>query len=146
MPNDGRRGKGGSKSGTTSKTVLGDNVYYGRNGHGKQNDVTSVFTVNPQTATHAEGDVFYQAKMAGDTNTTAILITDTSIIRTEPSREKSMDCSRRNMPMTQIGTLPDLRFSAAAAFWQITATPMTGTETVWKSSSFPARQGMCMTP
>lgn len=61
---------------TAAKLVIGDNVYYGRNGHGKQNEVTSVFTVNPQTATHAEGDVFYQAKMAGNTNTTAVLITD----------------------------------------------------------------------
>ena len=61
---------------TAAKLIIGDNVYYGRNGHGKQNKVTSVFTVNPQTATHAEGDVFYQAKMAGNTNTTAVLITD----------------------------------------------------------------------
>lgn len=59
---------------TAGKLVIGDNEYYGRNGHGK--DVRSVFTVNPQTATHAEGDVFYQAKMAGENSTSAVLITD----------------------------------------------------------------------
>lgn len=47
---------------TAAKLIIGDNVYYGRNGHGKQNKVTSVFTVNPQTATHAEGDVFIKLK------------------------------------------------------------------------------------
>ena len=66
---------------TAAKLIIGDNVYYGRNGHGKQNEVTSVFTVNPQTATHAEGDVFYQAKMDGNTNTTAVLIIDRYVCR-----------------------------------------------------------------
>lgn len=61
---------------TAGKLKIGDNEYYGRNGHGKHNEVKKVFTGNPQTATHAEGDVFYQAKMAGETNTSAILITD----------------------------------------------------------------------
>ncbi len=59
---------------TAGKLIIGDNEYYGRNGHGK--DVRSEFTVNPQTATHAEGDVFYQAKMAGENSTSAVLITD----------------------------------------------------------------------
>lgn len=51
---------------TAGKLRIGNSEYYGRNGHGKHNEVKNVFTVNPQTATHAEGDVFYQAKMAGE--------------------------------------------------------------------------------
>lgn len=39
-------------------------------------EIKRLFNVNAQTATHAEGDVFYQAKVAGNTSTTAILITD----------------------------------------------------------------------
>lgn len=61
---------------TAAKLIMGDDVYYGRNEHGKQNEVANVFTVNPQTATHAEGDVFYQAKMANNTSSSAVLITD----------------------------------------------------------------------
>ncbi len=61
---------------TAAKLIIGDDVFYGRNGHGKQNEVASVFTVNPQTATHAEGDVFFQAKISGNKNTKAVLITD----------------------------------------------------------------------
>lgn len=68
-------GSSGDKC-TAGKLKIGDNEYYGRNGHGKHNEVKSIFTVNPQTATHAEGDLFYQAKMAGETSTSAILITD----------------------------------------------------------------------
>lgn len=61
---------------TAGKLKIGDNEYYGRNGHGNHNEIKSVFTVNPQTATHAEADLFYQAKKAGETSTSAILITD----------------------------------------------------------------------
>ncbi len=61
---------------TAAKLIIGDDVFYGRNGHGKQNEVASVFTVNPQTATHAEGDVFFQTKISGNKNTKAVLITD----------------------------------------------------------------------
>ena len=52
-----------------------------------------------------------------------------------------MDLSQRNMPMMQTGISPDLASGAGTAFWRTIATPMTGTETVWKSSSFPARPG-----
>lgn len=61
---------------TAAKLKIGDNEYYGKNGHGKQDEVISEFNVNPQTATHAEGDVFYQAKNAGENSTSAVLITD----------------------------------------------------------------------
>ena len=47
--------------------------------------------------------------------------------------------------MTQTGTSPDLVSGVAITFWQTTATPMTGTGTVWKNGSFPAQPGMRMT-
>ena len=61
---------------TVGKLKIGGHEYYGRNAHGKQSQVRSAFNVNPQTATHAEGDVFLQAKMAGETSNSAILVTD----------------------------------------------------------------------
>jgi len=61
---------------TIGKLKIGGNEYYGINAHGKQQQVKSVFYLNAQTATHAESDVFLQAINAGETSTTAVLITD----------------------------------------------------------------------
>gem|GEM_PF-2544037 len=68
---------------TAAKLIMVEDEqdYFGKNGHGKKEEDRSVFTVNPQTATHGEGDVFYQAKVDGATSSTAILITDRDACR-----------------------------------------------------------------
>ncbi|SHL82630.1 MafB19-like deaminase [Anaerocolumna jejuensis DSM 15929] len=61
---------------TAAKLIFGDNEYYGHNGHGMQDEVKGAFSVNAQTATHAEGLAFYNAKTSGVEGTSATLITD----------------------------------------------------------------------
>ncbi len=61
---------------TAAKLIIGDNEYYGKNGHGLHKKVKEQFKVNAQTATHAEGHVFYQAKIANVSNPVATLIID----------------------------------------------------------------------
>lgn len=57
---------------TLSKLTIGDKSYYGVNAHG-----TKVFlAVNPISRTHAEGDVFNQARKDTLTSTTGILFVD----------------------------------------------------------------------
>jgi len=61
---------------TAGKLIIDDNEYYGRNGHGQQAAVKDAFNANAQTATHAEGQVFYNAYTDGAQGTSATLITD----------------------------------------------------------------------
>ena len=63
---------------TAAKLIIGDNEYYGKNAGQTKADVIEELIVNPQTATHAEGDVFYQAKTKKDgvNSTKATIILD----------------------------------------------------------------------
>ena len=61
---------------TAGKLIIGENEYYGRNGHGQQEAVKNAFSVNAQTATHAEGQAFYNAYSDKAQGTSATLITD----------------------------------------------------------------------
>ena len=66
---------------TAAKLIIGGHEYYGKNGHGKQEQIKSIFTVNAQTVIHTEADVFYQAKKAGEESGMAILITDRRVCK-----------------------------------------------------------------
>jgi hypothetical protein len=62
---------------TAARLQIDGQVFFGRNAHGRPVDIR----VNAQTKTHAEADVFQQAKDAGATGTTAVLHVDRDFCR-----------------------------------------------------------------
>ncbi|MCH5677126.1 polymorphic toxin-type HINT domain-containing protein, partial [Streptomyces gilvus] len=62
---------------TAARLQVGGQVFFGRNAHGRAVDIR----VNAQTKTHAEADVFQQAKDAGATGDLAVLHVDRDFCR-----------------------------------------------------------------
>ncbi|MFD7258420.1 polymorphic toxin-type HINT domain-containing protein [Streptomyces sp. NPDC059874] len=62
---------------TAARLQVGGQVFFGRNAHGRPINIR----VNAQTKTHAEADVFQQAKDAGATGTRAVLHVDRDFCR-----------------------------------------------------------------
>ncbi|WP_345941014.1 deaminase [Streptomyces sp. SID4917] len=62
---------------TAARLQIDGQVFFGRNAHGRPVDIR----VNAQTKTHAEADVFQQAKDAGATGTRAVLHVDRDFCR-----------------------------------------------------------------